>query len=57
MAYVKVDKDTLQEIIDLVYEELKADYQQCINEEWSAEDLKLHDFVLVQRVQNVIDEN
>jgi len=55
MENVLVPKEVLQKLLDYVRVNEEDDYQECVFNDWSKEDLEKHIFVSVKQLQDCVD--
>jgi len=56
MNNVLIPKDVLQKVIQYLWIDEQDDYEECVFNDWSKEDLEEHIFCLIKQLQDCIDD-
>jgi hypothetical protein len=56
MNNVLIPKDVLQKVIQYLWVDEQDDYEECVFNDWSKEDLEEHIFCLIKQLQDCIDD-
>ena len=56
MSTVLVPKDVLQKVIQYLWIDEQDDYEECVFNDWSKEDLEQHIFSSIKQLQDCVDD-
>jgi hypothetical protein len=56
MNNVLIPKNVLQKVIQYLWVDEQDDYEECVFNDWSKEDLEEHIFCLIKQLQDCIDD-
>lgn len=55
METISVNKKTLQKLLDYIGPEESRDFEECVDSDWSEEQLENHAYSLIKELQDCIN--